>query len=183
MFDDLTCDIRYMFKKLAAVHPHDWDKRLLPILASYREIPIEDLGFSPYQLLHGRSPRGEVTILRDLFSEENLDEEVRGTYRDAIRIQGSKKYNEVFEKSALRAETKRKVSFSKRGQKREIEKGDKVLILLPTSTNKLVLEWRGPFEVDKRMSKVDFGVNVENCVRVFHTNRMKKYDEQVTGIT
>ena len=39
--------------------------------------------------------------------------------------------------------------------------------------NKLLLQWCGPYEVDTHFSKTDYGVHIDNCVKVFHINRLK----------
>ena len=37
---------------------------------------------------------------------------------------------------------------------RSFEVGEKILVLLPTSTNKLLAQWQGPYEVVKKVNKV-----------------------------
>ena len=50
--------LKRMLKKLCEEKPRDWDSYLSPLLFAYREVPQETLGFSPFELLYGRSIRG-----------------------------------------------------------------------------------------------------------------------------
>ena len=46
-----------------AVQGKDWDKLLPYLLFSYREVPQASTGFSPFELLYGRSVRGPMNVL------------------------------------------------------------------------------------------------------------------------
>lgn len=62
--------------------------------------------------------------------------------------------------------------------KRQFQLGDQVLVLLPTSTNKLLAEWQGPFSITKRLGKVDYEVHMPNrrkLKQVFHVNMLHKW--------
>ena len=41
-----------------------------PFLFAYREVSQESIGFSPFQLLYGRSVRGPGTILKEFWTRE-----------------------------------------------------------------------------------------------------------------
>ena len=58
--------------------------------------------------------------------------------------------------------------------------GEKVLILLPTPTNKLLAQWQGPYEVVKKVNKVIDQVEMRNKrkrPRNFHINMLRKWHE------
>jgi len=57
-------------------------------------------------------------------------------------------------------------------------KGDKVLMLLPTANSKLLMQWQGPFEVLERCGGCDYKIQLPNRVRLFHANMLKKYWER-----
>ena len=66
---------------MCAERPNDWDKYLPSLLFAVREITQESLGFSPFEILHGRNVRGPMQILRELWSVEETDEHARLTYQ------------------------------------------------------------------------------------------------------
>jgi hypothetical protein len=59
--------------------------------------------------------------------------------------------------------------------------GDKVLILLPTDKNKLLMQWKGPFEVEKIVGTNDYGIQVGGKVKTFHANMLQKYIERMNA--
>ena len=75
-----------MLRRMCAERPRDWDRYLPALLFSYREAPQESLGFSPFELLYGRSVRGPLAILRELWSKENDQEEVKTTYEYVVDL-------------------------------------------------------------------------------------------------
>ena len=50
---------------------------------------------------------------------------------------------------------------------RRLKKGDKVLLILPTYHNKLVVQWKGPYEVVVVVNRMDYRVNVEDKVGTY----------------
>ena len=60
--------------------------------------------------------------------------------------------------------------------KRELSPGDEVLVLLPTSNNKLRLQWQGPFQVKAKTAPCNYLISGNGDKdRVFHINMLKKY--------
>ena len=60
----------------------------------------------------------------------------------------------------------------------EFKIGDSVLVMLPTSPNKLLAQWQGPYQVVERMGKVTYLVNMHDRKkrrRVFHINMLKVF--------
>ncbi|XP_064078437.1 uncharacterized protein LOC135195855 [Macrobrachium nipponense] len=72
--------LKSMIKKMCAEQPTTWDRYLPAVLFAYRESPQASMGFSPFELLYGRTVRGPLAILRDLWDKERNEEEVRTTY-------------------------------------------------------------------------------------------------------
>ena len=75
-----------MLRRICAECPKDWDKYLPALLFVIRVVPQEQLGFSPFELLCGRSVRGPMAILRELWSGEVNDEQVLATYQYVIEL-------------------------------------------------------------------------------------------------
>ena len=56
-----------------------------------------------------------------------------------------------------------------------------MLILLPTNSNKLLLQWKGPYEVDEVVNRMDYKIDVEGIVKTYHANMLKQYVERHTA--
>ena len=58
---------------------------------------------------------------------------------------------------------------------RRFESGDKVLVLLPTDTNKLLLQWKRSYDVARVVGPNDYKVLMKGKEKTLHTNLLKKY--------
>ena len=72
--------LKSMLKRLCQDQPKQWHRLINPVLFAYREVPQESTGFSPFQLLYGRSVRGPGTILKELWTKEVNLPEVKSSY-------------------------------------------------------------------------------------------------------
>ena len=76
------------------------------------------------------------------------------------------------------AQEKQKNWYDQVARHREFNVGDQVLVLLPTSSNKLLAQWQGPYEVVKRVGKVNYLVNMHDQRkkrRIFHINMLRRW--------
>ena len=63
-------------------------------------------------------------------------------------------------------------------RERELEPGEKVLVLLPTSSNKLLAQWQGPYCVVCKVGKANYEIDMPNKRKrrkLFHVNMFKKW--------
>ena len=63
-------------------------------------------------------------------------------------------------------------------ERREFKVGDKVTVLLPTDTNKLLLQWKGPYKVTEVVNKLDYIVQVNGKTKVYHANLLRHYEQR-----
>ena len=52
--------------------------------------------------------------------------------------------------------------YDRTARERSFQLGDQVLILLPTTANKLAAEWQGPYRIVKRVGEVDYVVHMHD---------------------
>ena len=129
-------------------------------------------------MLYGRSVRGPGTILKELWTtckEVNIPE-VKSSYEYVTelreRLEDSLKLaQEELEKSQKR----HKRHYDRKAKPRLLEVGDRVLILLPTDSNKLLMQWRGPYTVEHRVGANDYRVKMGSKMKTSHVNMLKKY--------
>ena len=58
--------LKKMLRRLYNEQPRQWHRFVNPLLFAYKEAPQEATGFSPFELLYGRTVRGPVQILKEL---------------------------------------------------------------------------------------------------------------------
>ena len=55
---------------------------------------------------------------------------------------------------------------------------DEVLILLPTSSNKLKAEWKGPYKVKRKIGAVNYEIETvgkRRSTKIYHVNMLRKW--------
>ena len=82
-----------------------------------------------------------------------------------------------------KAQQKGKHYYDLESKVRKFESGEKVLILLPTDHNKLLMQWKGPFEVSSVVGLNDYKVKVKGKEKVYHPNLLNKYFEREETIS
>ena len=81
-----------------------------------------------------------------------------------------------------KAQSKGKHYYDRKTKVRKFVPGDKVLVLLPTDHNKLLMQWKGPFEVSAVVGLNVYKVRVKGKERVYHANQLKKYFEREDSV-
>ena len=159
-----------MLRKMCQERPRDWDRYLPTILFTYREVPQASTGFSPFKLLYGRTVRGSMQVLKDLcptFISFLLD--LKNRLEDTCMIA---------RESLHQAQGQYKHHYDKKLKRREFKVRDKVTVLLPTDTNKLLLQCNGPYEVTEVTNKLDHKVKVNGKAKVYHANLLCCFEQR-----
>lgn len=169
--------LKAMLKKLCLDKPRDWDRYLPSVLFAYREIPNDTLKFSPFELLYGRRVRGPLCVLHDLWTKTELDDTVKTTYQYVLDLRSRLEDSAMIASANAAVNSKLyKTYFDRKAKSRVLAEGDEVLVLLPSSNNKLTMQWKGPYSVVKRhVNGVDYHVKTHGKVKLYHINMLKKY--------
>ena len=67
-----------------------------------------------------------------------------------------------------KAQDKGKHYYHRKTRVRKFQPGEKVLVLLPTDHNKLLMQWEGRFEVSSVVGLNDYKVKVKGKEKVYH---------------
>ena len=171
--------LKTMLKRLCNEQPQEWDRYLEPALFAYREVPQASLGFSPFELLFGRTVRGPMHILKQLWAKDVEEQEVRNSYQYVTELR--ERLDEtcrLAQEELGKAQQRQKHYYNVKSRVRKLKKGEKVLLLLPTDHNKLLMQWKGPFEVVDVLGHNDYKVQLKNKTKVYHVNMLKRYVER-----
>ncbi|XP_033739239.1 uncharacterized protein LOC117326590 [Pecten maximus] len=168
--------LKQMLRRMCSERPKDWDKYLNALLFSYREVPQESLGFSPFELLYGRVVRGPMMILRELCEKEVADPEVKSTYQYVLDLRERLEETcKLAQEQLKKAKIRQAKFYNKKAKDREMKPGEKVLVLLPTKRNKLEMQWRGPYIITERKGPMDYVVCIDGKQKVLHANLLRLY--------
>ena len=168
--------LKIMIKRLCQEKPTDWDRYLCPLLFAYREVPHEGLGFSPFELLFGRTVRGPMSILKELWTGKVESNEVKSSCKFVLDLRDRiDETCKIAQEELAQSHMRYRALYNRKARNRKFEKGDSVLILLPTDSNKLLMQWKGPYEVVEVLSECNYRVNVKGNVKTYHANLLKRY--------
>ena len=171
--------MKSMLKRLCKEQPRQWHRYTNPLLFAYREVPQESTGFSPFELLSGRAFRGPMAILKQLWKKEVDEPEVKNSYQYVFELREKLEDTLKLAHSELeKAQQKGKHYYDSKSKVRKFQSGEEVLILLPPDHNKLLMQWKGPFEVSSVVGLNDYKVKVKGKEKVYHANLLKKYFER-----
>ena len=77
-----------------------------------------------------------------------------------------------------RNQIRNKKLCNRKAKKRVFQVGDKVLVLLSTDHYKLLMQWKGLFEVKGRKGGNNYQIEVNRKMKTFHVNLLKQYVER-----
>ena len=136
--------LKKMLRHLCNEQPCQWNHFVKPLLFTYREAPREATKFSPFELLYGRTVHGPVQILKELWTGETDGTEVKMSYQYVLELQECLDNTmKIDQEELLKSRKKNKTLYDRKAKGREFQEGDKVLLLLPMDTNKLLMQWKG----------------------------------------
>lgn len=62
--------LKQILRRVAAEDKRDWDKMLPYVLFGIRGVPQASTGFTPFELLFGRQPRGLLNVAREAWEQQ-----------------------------------------------------------------------------------------------------------------
>ncbi|XP_033758666.1 uncharacterized protein LOC117340982 [Pecten maximus] len=176
--------LKQMMKRMCVEQPRNWDKYINPVLFAYREVPQESLGFAPFELIYGHSVRGPLKILRELWTKDIQDPDVKSTYQYVVDLRDRlEKTCELAHENLKVAKFKQARNYNKHARDRRMQAGDQVLVLRPIKHNKLQLQWMGPYKIVSRVGDVDYQIDMSGKLKTFHANMLKQYHSRVAEAT
>ncbi len=171
--------LKTMIRKFVHEDAKNWDKWLEPLLFAVRVVPQASTGFSPFELLYGHQPRGVLDVLRETWEEgpSGTKNEIQHVLdlRTKLHTLG-----QLSIENFLQAQDKQSRLYNWGTRLRNFAPGDKVLVLLPSSSSKLLAKWQGPFEVTLRVGDLNYEVirmDWSGARQIYHLNLLKKWSE------
>ena len=75
-----------------------------------------------------------------------------------------------------RAQQKNKGYFDKRCAVRQLEPGEKALVLMPSHGNKLLARWCGPYRIIRKCPDNNYVLDIDGREAWLHMNALRKYE-------
>ena len=181
--------LKSMLRTLVDKYEMDWDNCLNWSLFAFREVPVESLGFSPFELLFGRDVKGPLHLMKSLWSKDLLDlTNAKPNVIDYMLDLRSRlqECREAALENTKKAREKSKRWYNNKAVPRSFQPGDKVLVLLPIPGNPLKAKYQGPYTILSRVGQVDYWIEMPDkrkSSRLLHVNLLKRYKERDAKFT
>ncbi|KAK7091587.1 hypothetical protein V1264_009251 [Littorina saxatilis] len=176
LVEKFNATLKSTLKKLCSEQPRQWHRYINALLFAYREVPQESTGFSPFELMYGRTVRGPMQILKELWTKDVDTPEVKNSYQYVFELREKLEETlEIARENLRKSQDSGKHYYDRKAVNRKFTPGNKVLILLPTDHNKLLMQWKGPYEVEAVVGINDYKVNVGKKSKIYHANLLKLY--------
>ena len=132
-------------------------------------------------MLYGRKPRGVLDLIKENWEEGSSDSKNEIQYVMDLRAK-LHSLGVLSREHLHRAQESQRRLYDRGTRLRNLTPGDKVLVLLPTSSTKLLAKWQGPFVVTRRVGDVDYEVartDRGESKQVYHINLLKRWNDAV----
>ena len=169
--------LKAMLRRTAWDEGKDWDKWVPYLLFAYREAPQSSTGFSPFELVYGRQIRRPLDIFKETWETSKKSKESIISYVLSMQEKLSE-MSELARENLTKAQKRQKRWYDENARERRFEPGDQVLVLLPTETSKLLAQWHRPYPVLRRLSAVNYEVDMYDKKKrrqIFHINMLRKW--------
>uniref|UniRef100_A0A9J7WVK0 ribonuclease H n=1 Tax=Cyprinus carpio carpio TaxID=630221 RepID=A0A9J7WVK0_CYPCA len=167
--------LKLMLRRVAAEDKRDWDKMLPYVLFGIRDVPQVSTGFTPFELLFGRQPRGLLDVGGEAWEQQpavhcSTIEHVREMRERIDRVMP------IVREHMAKVQQAQQRHYNRAAQPREFQPGDHVMVLVPTTTCKFLASWQGPYTVTERIGPVTYRVRQPGRRRedqLYHVNLLK----------
>jgi len=176
--------LKSMIRAIVDQYQLDWDKYRHWALFAYREIPVDTVGFSPFELLFGRAVRGPLHLIKTVWSKGVTDLSNAKPNVIDYMLNLRQRLQECRDAALDNVKLfcgKSKRWYDKKSATRHFEPGQKVLVLLPIAGKPLEAKYQGPYVITSRVADVDYWVDMPDkrkSSRLLHVNMLKAYHER-----
>ncbi|KAL1251467.1 hypothetical protein QQF64_019263 [Cirrhinus molitorella] len=166
-----------MLRRVAAEEKRDWDQMLPYVLFGIREVPQASTGFTPFELLFGRQPRGLLDVAREAWEQQPA---AHRSSIEHVRLMRERidRVMPLVREHLTQAQQAQQRHYNRAAQPREFQPGDHVLLLVPNSACKFLATWQGPYTVTEKVGPVTYRVRQpgrRHPEQLYHVNLLKKW--------
>ena len=112
--------LKKMLRRLCNEQPRQWHRFVNPLFFAYREAPQEATKFLPFELLYGRTVRGPVQILKELWTGETDGIEVKTSYQYVMELRECLDNTmKIAQEELLKSRKKNKTLYDRKAKRRE----------------------------------------------------------------
>ena len=174
-----------IIRKFIDGSPRDWDENVHLLCFALRSVPHSGSKYSANYLVFGTPVRGLLDIEREGWEGEDTDKERLKMSTAAYLENLNKNIRQALETAKENLhEVRSKQYFDRQSSQRKLQSGDKVLLILPTITNKLFAKLNGPYTVVEKCPDYDnYIIQIGQRRARMHINNLRRYHKRDAEMT
>ena len=123
-----------------------------------------------------------MRILKELRSNSDAESEVVSCCQHVFDLRDRlKEMFKLVNDNLTKAQARYKRNYDRKAKQGNFSKGDLVLVLLPTDKNKLLMQWKGPFEINSQIRANNYKIAMGDKLKTWHVNMLKRYFSRDTS--
>ena len=104
-----------------------------------------------------------MAILKELWTGESESTEVKTSYQYVLELRERlEETMKIAQEELTKNQIRYKKNYDNKTKDRLFNEGYKVLIMLPTNNNKLLMQWKGPYKLIQKMGDNGYKILVGN---------------------
>ena len=147
------------------------------VLFAIREVPQASTGFSPFELLYARRPRGLLDLAKEDWESRTSPHRTVVDHMEQVRDRMAQVWPIVRDHLRLAQQAQARV-YNRGAQLRIFPPCNLVLVLIPMAECKFLAKWQGPYEVVDRKGEVNYRVwqpGRRKPTQLYHVNLLKEW--------
>uniref|UniRef100_A0A8C5LXD0 Integrase catalytic domain-containing protein n=1 Tax=Leptobrachium leishanense TaxID=445787 RepID=A0A8C5LXD0_9ANUR len=172
--------LKSMLKKVVDKDGKNWDFLLPYLMFAIWEVPQASTGYSPFELLYSRHPRGLLDIAKETWEGETTPYKSVIEHISMMQDRIAAVMPLVREHMEQAQEAQRRV-YNRGAKVRSFNPGDRVLVLVPTVESKFLAKWQGPYEIIEKIGDVNYKVHQpgrRKPEQIYHINLLKPWRDR-----
>uniref|UniRef100_A0A8C5PSV7 Integrase catalytic domain-containing protein n=1 Tax=Leptobrachium leishanense TaxID=445787 RepID=A0A8C5PSV7_9ANUR len=172
--------LKSMLKKVVDKDGKNWDFLLPYLMFAIREVPQASTGYSPFELLYSRHPRGLLDIAKETWEGETTPYKSVIEHISMMQDRIAAVMPLVQEHMEQAQEAQKRV-YNRGAKVRSFNPGDRVLVLVPTVESKFLAKWQGPYEIIEKIGDVNYKVHQpgrRKPEQIYHINLLKPWRDR-----
>ena len=170
--------IERMLQKFMTENSSKWGVLIKYLCCAYNQTPHTGTQISPAELVFGHRTRGILDIARETWTDgDPASKQLKmstTTYIEQLR-ENIETALAAARQNTTKAEERMKRNYDKNSSVRSLEPGELALVLIPTTANKLMARWRGPYKVLRRLENGNYELEVGRRKAILHINSLRKF--------
>ncbi len=169
--------LKQMLRRVVAEDKRDWDLMIPYVLFGIREVPQASTGFTPFELLFGRQPRGLLDVAKEAWEQQpaahrSVIEHVKQMRERIDRVMP------LVREHLSKVQQAQQRHYNRPAQPQEFQVGDRVMVLVPNAACKFLATWQGPYTVLEKIGPVTYRVRQpgrRRAEQLYHINLLKRW--------